>query len=492
MNAPTVPAALTKPAFDIHLLASFAPSLTRTQARRRAKFTKEELAELAANVKVVGVMQPIVARPHPKPSGPIKYEIIAGERRWLASTIAGTVEIPAIIRDVTDADIITLQLTENLQRKDPDQLEEAEGYNELRQARKINADQVADLLGVSRSTVFNRLKLLDLCTEARAALDSGKLTPSVALLISRLPDPQMQAKATAGCLGKGRFFARGATPTHEEAEKYIREEFLVRIDGSAAISRAKAEGKPTIGGKDAEAIWKARYNPPAGYIILTDTYWQDNKRKTFAATLGENPPGVVLIQSPHTGAAVKCLPRADVVKLFKEKKVKLPPDLEPRQSSSAPMKTAKALSPAAAEKAKAERDKELAKRRREAMKEELDIDIRFAVFKAVRMKSPSKLGKPELLQTIALFDDLCARLDPSICPRPKSLTSAPEKDLVRVIIDQLYGNEIEDNFYDEKPLFAAAKRYGVNVDKIRKDLTAKAEEELKEATATAEKKAGKK
>jgi len=496
MNAPATTAVLTQAAFNIHPLVTFAPSTTRTQARRRARFSKEELAELAANIKAVGIMQPIVARPIAKPLGPVKYEIVAGERRWLAADQAGLVEIPAIIRDVPDADLVTLQLTENLQRKTIDQLEEAEAYDELRKLRKINADQVAELLGCSRTTVFNRHKLLDLCPEAIKELDAGKLTPSVALLIARLPDPKMQARATKGCLGDYKALsgfeldqsAFDQPLTYADAEKYIKEEFTTRIEGTAAINKAKAEGKTVIAGKEAEEIWKRNYGGPAGYVELGETYWEGQKRKSYATTLGDNPPGAVLIQSPHTGAAVKCLPRTDAAKIFKEKKVKLPRELEARHTSSSSATPSKPLGPAAAEKAKAEAAKAHAKREREEMKQQLEIDIQIAVFKAVRAKSPTKLGRPELLEVLNIFDDFSNSLDPALCPRPKSIAQCTERDLVRFVIDELYGVDLGEHFYHDDRLLAAAKRYGVNVAKITKEITAAAAAKLKEETTPAKKK----
>lgn len=486
MNAPAAAAALTQAAFNIHLLVEFAPSTTRTQARRRARFTKEELAELAANIKAVGIMQPIVARPHPKPVAPIKYEIIAGERRWLAAAQAGLVDIPTIVRDVQDADRVTLQLTENLQRKTIDQVEEAEGYDELRKDRKINADQVADLMGVSRTTVFNRLKLLDLSPDARKPLDEGKLSPSVALLIARLPDPKMQAKAAKGCLGDYKALsgfdaedsAYGAPLTYKDAEQYIKEEFTTRIEGTAAINKAKSEGKAVIAGKEAEEIWKRSHAGPAGHIELGEHYWSGGVRKSYAAALGDNPPGMVLIQSPHSGAAVKCLAREKAIAIFKEKKLKLPDELEPRSTGGSPTTTAKPKSPEVAAK-------ERAKKAREEMKEQLEVDIQIAVFKAVRAKSPAKLGKPELLELITKLDDYgYGDRDSELCPRPKSLKNCTERELVRFVIDELYGNGIGDRYEnDGTALAAAAKRYGINVARIEKELTEKAEAKLKEIAA---------
>ena len=490
MNAPATPAAIAQADFHIVPLASFAPSQTRTQARRRARFTKAELADLAANIKAVGVMQPIVARPHPRAAelAPIKYEIVAGERRWLAAELAGLIEIPAVIRAVADADLITFQLTENLQRKTIDQLEEAEGYNELRTGKKITADQVADLLGVSRSTVFNRLKLLDLCPEASRYLDEGKLQPSIALLIARLPDPKMQVIAAKGCAtGKdlGRFQPEETWDgplTVKDAESYIKEEFTARLDGNAAISRAKAAGRAVIAGKEAAEIWKREHAGPAGHIVLEDYYWSGNQRKQYRAAIGGDDPCKILIQNPFNGAAVECLPREAAITAFKARKLTLPSDLEPRQvsrSNSTPANK-KAPEPSPAAKAKAE-----LKGAREDMKQTVADDLRLAVFKAMRSRYPAKLGKPELLNLLAYTRQFgYGQLQVEIAPKPKRLEPCTERQLIGFVLDELFCDRIENHADDE--LYAAAKRYSVAVDRIRKDLTAAAEEKLEEYAAQIE------
>src|SRR5690242_7761441 len=109
MNAPALPGAIAQADFQIVPLVELAPSTTRTQERRRARFTKKEIAELAGSIRAVGVMLPIIARPHPKPSGPVKLEIVAGERRWLAADEAGLISVPVIVRTISDADLVQVQ-----------------------------------------------------------------------------------------------------------------------------------------------------------------------------------------------------------------------------------------------------------------------------------------------------------------------------------------------------------------------------------------------
>lgn len=229
MNAPTAPAALAPAAFQIALIATLSPSTTRTQERRRRRFPKEKLAELAASVRQIGVMQPIVVRPHPKPVAPVKYEIVAGEHRWLAAGLAGLVEVNVIVREIAEADLVQFQLTENLQRQTIDALEEAEGYRELQVAKKLKAEQVADLLGVSRTTVFNRLKLLDLCPEAIAALEKGELTASNAILIARIGHHDTQRQVLKE---SKRGDWESGPMTYRELRDHIEREYMIDLKGA--------------------------------------------------------------------------------------------------------------------------------------------------------------------------------------------------------------------------------------------------------------------
>lgn len=231
MNAPATPAALGSAAFQIALIATLAPSTTRTQERRRRRFPKEKLAELAASVKQIGVMQPIVVRPHPRPVAPVKYEIVAGEHRWLAAGLAGLVEVNVIVREIAEADLVQFQLTENLQRQTIDALEEAEGYRELQVAKKLKAEQVAELLGVSRTTVFNRLKLLDLCPEAIAAIEKGELTSSNAILIARIGHHDTQRRVLKES-AQSQWNGDPGPMTYRELRDHIEEHYMIDLKGA--------------------------------------------------------------------------------------------------------------------------------------------------------------------------------------------------------------------------------------------------------------------
>jgi len=180
-------------------LAAIAPSQTDIQVLRRHRFDVDKITELAESIRTNGIVQPIVVRPRDAQLSTLRdaplYEIVAGERRWRAAEIAGLTHIPAIARDLTDDQVLEVQLVENLQRDELLPLEEAHGYRELMRIKSIKAEDVGELVGKSRSWVYARLKLLDLPESARNDLQTGRLDASRALLVARIADPKRQEKA---------------------------------------------------------------------------------------------------------------------------------------------------------------------------------------------------------------------------------------------------------------------------------------------------------
>lgn len=163
------------------------------RANPRKRFDEAELAELAASLKNQGVLQPILVRKDSK-----GYRIIAGERRWRAAEKAGLKEIPAIIREASDAEAYELALVENIQRSDLNPLEEAEAFRRLVEERRLTQEQVADKVGKERSTVANALRLLSLPNEVKQLLADGDLDMGHARAILGLPKgPEMVALARA-------------------------------------------------------------------------------------------------------------------------------------------------------------------------------------------------------------------------------------------------------------------------------------------------------
>lgn len=232
-------------------VASIAASLTNP----RKTFNAEKLQELAESIKGSGVHQPILVRPLPadrladtftsrRDGAPLPtHELVAGERRWRACQIAGVDEIPAMIRELTDEQALEVQIIENLQREDVSELEEAEGYDYLMQHSGLNADQVGAKIGKSRSYVYGRLKVLDLCLAGRNALRDGSLDFSKALLAARIPNEQLQLKAVEFMARKN---YRGDLPGYRECAAHVQDEYMLRLD-AARFKITDADLLPTAG-----------------------------------------------------------------------------------------------------------------------------------------------------------------------------------------------------------------------------------------------------
>lgn len=205
----------------------------------RKTFHAERLAELAENIKASGVHQPVIVRPlpgnrvdetahmDPRPT----FEIVSGERRLRASAMAGQATIPAIVRAMSDDQVLATQIIENLQRDDLTPLEEAEGYDTLMQRPvqddrpALTADDVAAKIGKSRSYVYSRLKLLNLCTEGREALRAGKIDASVALLIARIPSSAIQTQALGNVFNP----MTGEALSQRAASALIQRQYMLRL-----------------------------------------------------------------------------------------------------------------------------------------------------------------------------------------------------------------------------------------------------------------------
>ena len=157
----------------------------------RKTFDDETLAELSASIAEHGLLQPIAVRP--RASG--GYLIVAGERRWRASRMAGLTEVPVIVKDVTDEQAMELALVENLQREDLDPVEEAAGIRELMDRCGLTQEQAARKLGKSRSALANILRLLTLPDSVLELLKSGFITIGHAKVVLGLPTPELQAEA---------------------------------------------------------------------------------------------------------------------------------------------------------------------------------------------------------------------------------------------------------------------------------------------------------
>ena len=148
--------------------------LTRNELQPRKHFDKESLVELTNSIKEQGIIQPIVVRPNKLLEG--KYEIIAGERRWLASQNAGLHEVPIVILNVDDVKSLEFAIVENIQRQDLNSIEEARGYRRLIDDFNYNQEKLSQFIGKSRSYIANSLRLLSLPEDVLLMVERGNLS----------------------------------------------------------------------------------------------------------------------------------------------------------------------------------------------------------------------------------------------------------------------------------------------------------------------------
>lgn len=156
----------------------------------RKDFNEEALRELADSIATHGVLQPLLVRPLAGGG----YQLVAGERRWRASRMAGLSEVPVVIREMTDSEMTQIALIENLQREDLNSVEEALGYKSLMDAYNLTQDEVAKAVGKSRPAVANVMRLLNLPEEIQSMLKEGEISAGHARALLGIADKETMIK----------------------------------------------------------------------------------------------------------------------------------------------------------------------------------------------------------------------------------------------------------------------------------------------------------
>lgn len=153
----------------------------------RKNFDEDSLQELADSIKQFGLLQPILVKDRGE-----YYEIVAGERRWRAAKLAGLKEIPVIIRDLTDQEIVEISLIENIQREDLNPIEEAQAYKRLLTEFNLKQDEVAERVSKSRTAVTNSMRLLKLCDQVQKMVIDDMISTGHARALISIEDPEEQ------------------------------------------------------------------------------------------------------------------------------------------------------------------------------------------------------------------------------------------------------------------------------------------------------------
>ncbi len=221
----------------------------------RTHFNETELEELSESIREHGVLQPLLVRKKGK-----RYEIIAGERRYQASKIAGLKELPVIVKDVDDQAVMELALIENLQRSDLNPIEEARGYKQLIKASGMTQEALSKAVSKSRSTITNSLRLLDLPEAVQEYLYEGKLTAGHARAILAVPFVEQRIKLADKVVAEGLsvratenlapLFSVGETPktprpvtpqSYKKAARVLRQVFNTNVRVKSTRGKNKIE-----------------------------------------------------------------------------------------------------------------------------------------------------------------------------------------------------------------------------------------------------------
>lgn len=208
----------------------------------RTSYDQKALHDLAETIRGVGVMQPLLVRPlsvdgllqfnrnnRGHDGERPRFEIIYGHRRFRGAKLAGETRVPVICRELTDLQAAQLQAIENVQRKDLDAIEEALGYQYYIDKHRVTKDQLADEIGLSRTHVYNRLKLLNAVDTVKDAVRAGEIGNEVALLVARIPSARLQEKALAALKSNHHSLGEGGKTSYRRIKDFLKEKFTLRL-----------------------------------------------------------------------------------------------------------------------------------------------------------------------------------------------------------------------------------------------------------------------
>jgi ParB/RepB/Spo0J family partition protein len=495
----------------------------------RKHFEPEKMKELTESVREKGVLQPILVRPL-KVAGSAKasadFEIVFGHRRFEAAKKAGLDSIPAVVRELDDKEVIEAALLENAQRSDVHPLEQAEALRQLHETHGIGTDELAVKMGKSKRWVETQLQLCKLVKEARSAFLDNKFSASIALLLARIPDEQLQLAvmkrvATPGYDGEPMSYRRaldliyreymlplseapfdpkdaelvpgcgacskcpkrtGTQPDlfHDINQKEICTDppcYQKKVDAhrDQVLAEAKAKGAAVIEGDEAKKVFKDRYTDPAGYVELKKDIWTGKDYKPLNRLVDKKTLAAekVTAVNPHTNAIVELVPQKIANRLLKEAGVQQRPN---RSSGDGAW--------------------EKNQKRERAKQEFRESVLKAAIGKAV---AEVEKAKPDVAFWRTLAEALSDGGDSDLLEErrgfkagelQKKAASMGEAELRGVVFELAIGVWSSTyNSYDKR-MKATLKQFGVNLEKLDEQAQkeAKAAEKEKKKTAKAPKK----
>lgn len=363
-------------------------AIVRSRTNPRTHFDDAWIQELATSIRDHGIAQPLLVRPlpadrlqdtfedrHPGEALPT-HEIVCGECRYRAAGVAGLEAVPVMIRQLTDVQVLQIQLVENLKRKDLHPLEEAEGFQALIEKHGLTVEDIAAKVDKSASQIYVTLKLLDLTPACREELYKGSLTRSLALLVARAPQ-ELQARIAKDIMSPPGYYGKGEPEpmSYRQARLHIQQHYMLQLDtavfdikdatllkkvGSctdcqkrtganrnlfndidhadtctdpgcfdkkkeahftAVAKAAEAKGQKVIQGKEARELMPHSWSEPKGYKLLDTKEYVDGRSVSVRSLIGkENLPAPVIIINPHTNEAQEALPTEVAGKLISKGK----------------------------------------------------------------------------------------------------------------------------------------------------------------------------
>lgn len=345
--------------------------ITASKTNPRKIFDDAALADLAASITKHGVAQPILLRPTHVDAGVTFFEVVAGERRFRASKLAGKTTVPAIVRNLSDAEALEIQVIENLQRQDLHPLEEAEGFEVLMRENGYTADVMAEKTGKSKAYIYASLKLCALEPAPRQAFYDGKLTKSTALLVARIPVKHLQEQCVAEITQEWNPYSTRQAAQHIERNYMLdlkkvdfktSDDSLCQDAGSctacpkrtgnqpevfadvsadvctdpvcfkskteAHVIRIKeiaaAKGQVVISGAEAKKLLPNNYaRLGGGYVDLDRPNYADAENRTYREILGADAPIPELLDNPHKNEIIEVVKVADIAPLLQERGIKI-------------------------------------------------------------------------------------------------------------------------------------------------------------------------
>ncbi len=300
----------------------------------RKHFDPESMAELVESMRRHGVMQPLLVRKNPRILDKARYELVAGERRWRAAKAAGLHFVPVTIRELSDEEALELQAIENLQRQDLSPMEEAAGYQVLLKLPGYNMARLVARTGRKESTIYGKLKLLDLPEPAKAAVQAGTMTPSVAEVIARASANAREEITKAVLKGRevwegGSYVKRPLTfqeakRTVDEVEERAKRERAWQV----AAQKAEAAGLNVLPTAQACQIVPYSHREPTelqhncGYVAAAAKCPDDPKGRTYGEILPREACAVDRFAAiSHEGKTYEVFKRDQVVPALKKLKI---------------------------------------------------------------------------------------------------------------------------------------------------------------------------